>query len=370
VLAGALLLEAAQIANTDSERFQERYLFALVPMLGIAFALYVRRGLPWRTPVALASAALLVLAARVPLSTYAIAHNKDDSPTLWGVLRLESVTSVGTGSLIVALVAGLLSLVAAAIAFRKLPAAVALGIALAAGCALSAGATSFDSISSHHARASLPADARWVDHAHLGAVDLVSPPGAIKQQAWLQMFWNTSIKRLLLLGSPEIDQFAIKVVRVPADGRLLVDGKADRRPLLVQTYGSTVQLAGVRRVRHEKIFDLYRPVGTPRLRLIAAGRFPDAWLAPEGGITVWPRRQGGTLRVTLRLPGGTETTSLRLRAPGVDRVVRVVPGRSLPLAFAVRPGREWTLHFRAKTHGYLGDRAVSVQAPRVIFSSK
>src|SRR5439155_18372757 len=66
LLAGALLLEAAQIADTDSQRFQERYLFTLVPLLAVAFGLYVKRGLPLRIPVGLCSAALLLLAARVP----------------------------------------------------------------------------------------------------------------------------------------------------------------------------------------------------------------------------------------------------------------------------------------------------------------
>src|SRR5262249_12129736 len=56
VLAAALLLEAAQIAVTDSQRFQERYLFTLMPLLATAFALYVKRGLPGRIPVGLASA--------------------------------------------------------------------------------------------------------------------------------------------------------------------------------------------------------------------------------------------------------------------------------------------------------------------------
>src|SRR3954462_721417 len=140
LLAGALLLEAAQIADTDSGRFQERYLFTLVPLLAIAFALYVKRGLPWRIPVGLGSAALLLLAARVPLSGYAAAHNKDDSPTLWAVLRLEALVSVGNGALAVALVAAVLSAVGALVAFRKIPAALAVVAALAACCALSAGA--------------------------------------------------------------------------------------------------------------------------------------------------------------------------------------------------------------------------------------
>src|SRR5213079_3619992 len=98
----------------------------LVPLLAVAFGLYVKRGLPWRVPVGLCSAALLLLAARIPLSGYAAAHNKDDSPTLWAVLRLEGLVSVGNGALAVALIAAALSGVAALVAFKKAPAALIL----------------------------------------------------------------------------------------------------------------------------------------------------------------------------------------------------------------------------------------------------
>ena len=366
LLAGALLLEAAQIADTDSQRFQERYLFALVPLLAAAFGLYVKRGLPGRIPVGLLSAALLLLAARVPLSGYAAAHNKDDSPTLWAVLRFEGLVSVGNGALAIALVAAALSGVAALAAFRKLPPAVAVVAAIAACCALSAGASSFDHRSSSSLRHSLPADLRWVDHANLGAVDLVSPPGARKEQSWEQLFWNTSVKRLLLLGSPPLDQFDAKRVRIARDGKLLVDGRVDRRPLLVQNYVSTVELTGVARVRHEVVFDLYRPAGTPRLRLIAAGRYVDHWLAPRGAITVWPRK-GGTLQLVLQMPRGTQVTPIHLTGQGIDRIVRVHPGVRIPLRFSVPAGGPWSLHFSSTKQGYLGDRAVTVRAPVVRF---
>jgi hypothetical protein len=280
LLAGALLLEAAQIADTDSQRFQERYLFTLVPLLAVAFGLYVQRGLPLRIPVGICSGALLLLAARVPLSGYAAAHNKDDSPTLWAVLRLEALVSVGNGALAIALVAGALSAIAALAAFRKLPAAVAVVAAIGACCALSAGAASYDHLSSTSLRHSLNPDLRWVDHAHLGAVDLLAPPGARKEQSWEQLFWNTSVTRLLLLGSPPLDQFDTKFVRVARDGRILVDGRTDRRPLLVQTYASTVEMTGVERVRRDVIFDLYRPAGTPRLRLVAGRPLPGQVAGP------------------------------------------------------------------------------------------
>jgi hypothetical protein len=362
LLAGALLLEAAQIAGSDSHRFQERYLFALVPLFATAFGLWVRRGMPGRIAVGLCAAALLLLAARIPLSGYAAAHNKDDSPTLWAVLRLEGLVSVGNGALTIALIAAALSGVAALVAFRKLPAVVALALAIAACGALSAGASSFDQRTSNSLRHTLPTDLRWVDHARLGAVDLVAPPGARKEQSWEQLFWNRSLQRLLLLGSAPIDHFATKQVRVARDGRLLVDGRADRRALLVQTYASTVQLTGVERVRHQLIFDLYRPTGTPRLRLIAAGRYADDWLAPRGAITVWSAH-GGTLRLVLSMPAGTEVTPIRLG----KRLVRVHPGERVPLTFRVPGGGPWSVHFESAKQGYLGDRAVSVRARSLRF---
>ena len=369
-LAGALLLEASQIADTDSQRFQERYLFVLVPLLGIAFGLYVERGLPQKLAVAFVAAGLLLVAARIPLSGYAAAHNKDDSPTLWAVLRLESLVTTGNGSLAVALTAAALSGLAALVAARKLPAALALGAAVAACCALSAGATSFDSKTSHLLRGTLPSDLAWVDDAHLGAVDLLAPPGARKEQSWEQLFWNHSVRRLLLLGSPAIDQFASQRVEVARDGRLLVGGSVVRRPLLVQTYASTVELTGAKRVRHELIFDLYRPVGTPRLRLLAAGRFADDWLAPRGAITVWTAK-GGSLALDLSLPKRTQPTPLLFTARGTKRTVRVRPGQHMLLSFRVPAGGVWSLHFSTTRPGYLSnERAVSVVAGSVRFHER
>jgi len=364
-LGGALLLAAAQIADTDSQRFQERYLFVLVPLLGIAFALYAQRGFPAKLPVALASAALLALAARVPLSGYAAAHNKDDSPTLWAVLRLESLVTTGNGALAVAVAAAALSGIAALIAVKRTAGAVALAAAVAACCALSAGATSFDAGTSESMRGSLPHDLEWVDHAQLGPVDLLAPPGARKEQSWQQLFWNRSVTRLLALGSPRIDQFATTHVRVAPDGSLRVEGRVDRRPLLVQTYASMVQLTGVRRLRHQLIFDLYRPVGVPRLRLLAAGLFADRWLAPRGAITVW-NEKGRTLAIGLSLPVRAEAMTVRFAAPGLRRAVHVRRGRRVQLAFRVPKRGAWSLHFAAARPAYLPDnRAVSVVADRV-----
>ena len=150
---------------------------------------------------------------------------------------------------------------------------------------------------------------------------------------------------------------------------MLVDGHVLHRPMLVQTYASTVQLTGVQRVRHELIFDLYRTTGTPRLRLLAAGRFADGWLASRGAITVWTSK-GGTLTLNLSLPTRTQTTPMLFTARGVHRAVRVHPGERLQLRFQVPANGAWSLHFSTTKPGYLGnERSVSVVADTVHFSS-
>ncbi len=360
VLALALLLEAAQIADTDSRRFQERYVFLLVPLLATAFGLYCTRGFPYKLVVLSVSAGLLLLAARIPLSGYAAAHGKDDSPTLWAVLRLEGAVTTGNGALAVAVVAALLSAVAALVAWRRTGGLVALGVAIAACCALSAGAASFDGKMSHELRHSLPADVRWIDHANVGPVDVIAPPGARREQTWEALFWNSSARRLFLFGSPAIDQFSVQRLRVAPDGRLVGITGA----FAVQTYASTVQLTGVRRIRHELIWDLYRPAGTPRLRLVAAGRYVDGWLAARGAITVWTRR-GGTLRLVLYAPVTLRTTTMHFGT----LTLRVRPGQHVALNLAV-PAHRWSLHFSTPRPAFLADRAVSVIATSVRFVAK
>ena len=355
-LAVALLVEAAQIADTDSRRFQERYVFVLLPLLAIAFGLYVQRGLPRKLAVMAISVGLLLVAARIPLSGYAAAHGKDDSPTLWAALRVEAALTTGNGALAIALVAALLSGLAALVGWRRSGGLFALAVAVAACCALSAGAASFDGKISHQLRHTLPADVRWIDDADVGFVDVVAPPGARREQTWEALFWNHSAKRLVLFGSPKIDHFAVTHLHVGTDGRLPL-----HRAFAVQTYASTLQLTGVKRVRHELIWDLFEPVGTPRLQMIAAGRYVDGWLAARGTITVWTR-SGGMLQLVLSAPKGLRVTHLNLGS----RTFVLRPGERLSLALPV-PAHAWSVHFSTPRPAYLADRAVSVIADVVRF---
>ena len=205
-----LFAEAALYATNGSDRFQERYLMILLPLVFPAFWLWLRRGRPAPRVVALAALALLVLSMRVPLSGYTVGDAKQDSPFLLGIFRLEKAVGIGDGSLAVALVAAALACVAAGAAFRARLAYVAVAATLVASCAVSVGAVSFDHRVVRTVRTTLlPADARWIDHAGLGPATLIQTPATPHARAHEQLFWNRSLERMLLLdqASP-IDAFA------------------------------------------------------------------------------------------------------------------------------------------------------------------
>ena len=115
LVALAVVFEAALYAANGADRIQERYFFAILPLIGLLFALYVRRGFPHRVHHALIAGAALALSARVPLAGFSAADGKSNSPLLLAVGIFEQkVGDVGLASLLVAIIVAGLSIVAAA----------------------------------------------------------------------------------------------------------------------------------------------------------------------------------------------------------------------------------------------------------------
>ena len=103
--AAGLLFEAALYASNGSERFQERYLFALLPLAADRVRALPQARPPGRLAVALGSLGFFALATRFPVSGYAAALGKTDSPFLSAVFRLEQAIGNGNGALVVSLLA-------------------------------------------------------------------------------------------------------------------------------------------------------------------------------------------------------------------------------------------------------------------------
>jgi hypothetical protein len=312
---------------------------------------------------------MLLVSARLPLSGYTIAQGKDDSPTLRAVLRLEWEFGVDNGSLAVAVLAALLSLGAGALALRPrgaVPLALAATLAVMGGIA--AGAASYDRLNSQAVLVdALPNGKDWVDRHELGRVALVQLPGADRFTAFEQMFWNRSVDRLVLTGSPPIDAFAATPAGVAEDGRLR-DGK--QRPvdgaLLLQTWGTHAELDGAVRVDKTHAFELLRPTGDTRFALLAPGFFRDGWVARTASVTVWPDATGraeGKLTLRLSLPPEAKRTRLVLEGPGLRRQVVVEPAGRQLVELPVSKKGPWTLSLTARDFGWLGTmRQVSVFA--------
>lgn len=368
LFAAGLFLEASLYAASGSTRYQERYLFTLLPLVVPAFGLFVSRARPRRLVLFVLAAGMTALSIQVPLSGFTAAENKQDSPFLFAVFRLESALGTADAALAVAVLAALLSLAAVVVASGRRGAACALGVTVALGTAASVGAFSFDARNARNVRADhLPADLRWIDHSGLRSVALVQTPGAPKGRALEQLFWNRAVTSVVVLkGGHRTDAFQGDAVRIADDGRLLVDERPLRRPLLVENYGVRAELAAAERVARGKSFELWRPLGTPRFSVLVSGLFYDGWLARTGSVTVWPDETGwarGTLVLRLSLPEGTERTPMRFQAPGVDRVVRVSPGGRERVEFSISSRGPWRLVWRTPKNGYLADgRAISVQA--------
>ena len=373
-LAGMLFAETSLYASNGSARFQERYFMALLPLVLPWFGLYLKRGRPARLPVALISVSLLALSARVPLSGYSAADNKQDSPFLLGVFRLEKGLGIGTGSLAIAIGAAVLSALAAAVAFRARLAAVAVTVTLVVAGAASAASVSFDHHVVRNVRAALlPRDKRWIDHSGLRHVLLIETPGTLHARAHEQLFWNTSLDDVLFLDhATAIDAFGSQLVHVAADGRLVAGRRTLRSPLAISNYAVRVRLRGAKRVARAVDYELWRPQGTPRLALFAGGLYFDRWLAQAGHVSVWPERGDrvrGRLRLVLSLPKGTQRTVLQLAAPHLQRRVVILPRERRVLSFRVDARGPWTLRFHTNRPGYLSDgRPVSVQAEMPVFT--
>jgi hypothetical protein len=368
-LALFLFLEAAIYAARGSTRYQERYLFTLLPLVAPLFGLYAARGWPRRGAVALIAAAMLALASRVPLSGFTVADNKQDSPFLFAVFKLERLmNSVGNGSLAVALLAGALSVLAVLIVRTRRGPAIALALTVALGAAASLGAFVFDHANAANVRRSeLSSELRWIDKSGLKHVTLVQTAGADRGDALEQLFWNGSVDRAgLLFGALPMDAFGATAVDVTQDGRLVLGRDVLGGPILFATYAARPQLTGARLVGSAPGYRLYAPQGTPRLSLLGSGLYRDGWLARGGVFRVWPDASGrtrGTLTLRLFLPPLTERTPMKLSWNGGSRVVQVPAAGSRTVTIPFDARGVWELHFSTTQTGALGDgREISVKS--------
>ena len=296
--AGLLQANAADSAGFYGvNEIKERYVFYVVPLAGICFALYARRGWPARVAHLALAAALVILSVRVPLSGFAIPATIDASPILFGVYWLTGkLGGPGNAAGVIAAAVGVMSGVAVLASRRpRLGTPVVLGLALLATGAASAGAVALDVKTTSRLRTiALPSNPSWVDSAHVGPVTMLQSASAGGGFTHQELFWNRSITRVALLpGATKFDVFRTDHVRVDDDGSLSVNGRPLGGPLLVETFRVDRQPPGCSRARRRSdghaVAAGPRPVATPApvrdralRRRVAGERRRDLSVAERG----------------------------------------------------------------------------------------
>jgi hypothetical protein len=347
VFCAGLVVEAALYASNGSSRFQERYLFALLPLVPVGFGLYLKHGRPARIPVALLSLFFFALSARLPLSGYAEALGKTDSEFLVAVFQLEKAVGTANGSFVLAGL-GAAGAAGAVLVSRFGGGRYALGAAIGFLVLASAGGLINDSSNARQVRDEyLPADPSWVDATGVQNVTLLQTAGAPPAGAIEQLYWNRSITHEALVGDAQpTDVYAAPRIRVARDGTLIGVGSN----VLVQNYAATLQFANAQLIATAKSFSLWSAESAPRLSLLERGRFSDGWLARTGKLSVWPDATGrtrGTLRFTLSLPASGAPTTVRFGRAHYD----IRPGEKTTVIYTIDARGPWSLPFSTTTGG-------------------
>jgi hypothetical protein len=346
VFLGLPLLALAAFVGLHSDgRVQERYLFALLPLVALAAGVWSDRGAPRRRVVALAGAALAAAFLVVPLSGLA----DDDSPTLMALARFRELLA---NDAVIPAAAALLALGGAAVALRPrrgVPAALAASIAVTA--ALAAGAAAVDGgVAADVRKSRLPSDPAWIDATHLDGVALLHTPRAGRAPALQQLFWNRAVGQVLRLrGSQPVDGFHETPVRIDAGGRLLAGRRPIAAPILVAREPAHLEFAGARVERRTQAFTLWRASDRLRVVSLTVGRDTDGRLARTGSIALWPRAVGvtrGRLVLRLSVPARAgRPAKLRLVFGRRAREVVVRPGAGRRISIPVASRGRWRLTF-------------------------
>jgi hypothetical protein len=378
LFSASLLVEAGLFASNLTDGVEERYLVAILPLLGASFTLAVERGRRLAAPALIAATMLLVAFLLFPLTAYDLPDHVQSSPLLQAMLWLQQRYGAGDASLLlVTVAAGLLALGTLTFYVPRLflPVALAGAVALAGG--MSAAATLHTNDRSRAtARTFLPRDFDRIDDLVSSPVAVVMSASTPPQLATELMFWNRSIgDPINLPGSERVDGFGHRDAVIAPDGRLMVEGKPWRGPLVIGNYASRASLQDARLVLHSLTSDLWRPAGEARFALMTTGLYFDGWLTPDDFTTVWPDASGrlrGTLAIEITCPfAGAERISVkapwgvyrRTIAPYSSSTVKVPLRGAGPATISVRSNHFSTLGLGRYTIGRARFRIVRPPTP-------
>jgi hypothetical protein len=288
-----IVLQISLFATNFSGRIEERNMFCLFPLLFVALALWLHRGLP-RRPWPLAALAAAAPAAAVilalPLRDLLGIQILSDTFVLIPLLRLSQLLSGGIDT--VEVVLGL-AVLAAALAFVFVPArfAAVLPLAIAVFFVLSSYAVhgAMRDYARDLATATHGGDRSWIDRA-VGpdqSVDYVYGGGADPwfeaNALWQFQLWNRSLDDVYNIGGQQEAGLAEVPASIdPATGRIALpeDVQPDRYAVAAERLG----ISGETLARNGEL-SLFRLDPPARLRRTITGVHSDGWMGHQAALT-------------------------------------------------------------------------------------
>jgi hypothetical protein len=291
-----VFVEASTPAAAEG-RYKERYLLAIVPLLALAFGLYMKNR-PHRLIVAAVGAALVISSLWLPISGYTFNAPFYDSETLNVAWLLQRHVDATTSSLLIVLFIAVAVAIAIGGAWRTRIVVAALPLSIAWMLCITIFATHIDIVLNKP----MP-DPAWIDEATGGApVTAIATPASPRIELLKRLYWNASINREIVLDRAyPTDTYAGTRFKPGANGVLPgVHGY-----FLFDANGTQATFAGAtikaRRDNYVLLDGQY-----PRLRVLVENQLSTGWLSPYTRLRAWPSNPRGNgspvARFTLTLP--------------------------------------------------------------------
>jgi hypothetical protein len=319
-LAGWLCLEVGLFASRHVHRLAERDLIGVLPLLFLAFCLWLSRGGERRyLRTSLLSLAALASVLALPLPRVLSRAALPDAFTLIPLWRLLHGSTESTREAVVFGVAGLAVALFVLLPRRALPVLPVLVLAALAAASVSASGYVEREAKSQLAR--FVADRKtWIDDSASGPVGYVYAGEPEPNVVWENVFWNDRVTQVFALGRRDVGgPMPTIFVRPRADGRLVTrgGGLAEARSVVASTplgfFGTPV--AEVRQTGVQTPgLRLWRLDAPFRIATKASGiqQNGDVYAHDAARLTAWGCESGG-LRLTLLVK---EPESVTIRADG------------------------------------------------------
>lgn len=345
-----VVLQVGIYASRFSLRIEERNMFCLAPVLFLALALWLSRGLP-RPGVVTAIAALVPAAALItlPLGRLLNIGILSDTFALIPLYRLVSRPDVGVETLKLLMVGGG---AAAALAFAILPRSFA-RFALPSGVALFLALSSFaifDSVRDHSRATKLltgATDPSWIDDEIGHDAEAAALYGATNdlqgeaQILWQTEFWNRSVGTVYRLGPPEPTPIAERVAAYDWSTGRITPEPAPTGPIRFAVAPTSMQLAGSLLARTQRLA-LYRVDQPIQVVNYLEGVYADGWMVNDASFTRYANSAAGPGRLVVRI-SRESWNGPSVPAPVTLRIGPLVSRDGVPAIGSVTSSRTWTV---------------------------